>query len=302
MMKFREDRQAYHKWFKPIISHSEIAVAVDGVPLDKNRVFKYEVSSLADAVEFMKYYSGKVSPYKNCHNASEMTDRKLRIWSGTNSFQHMVNIFDSGIGIDSDVESMSKDLERIEQLEIEEPEYYFRETGLAVDVGKFMEGVPECFLDSEEVYQNEQVIQIDVLGSYDHRVNPQVVLRNMAKLIGYLKAYERRGLRIRVVMWIAGAMNEYRDESVDPYMLVIKHVIKGENDDYDLHKIACFLHPSYFRRGIFKFMEMSGQVMHKNYSVPILAKSGDLFMLDHGRTRSGDTIDRVLKRKDKAHE
>lgn len=287
-----EEKQRYHQWFKPIISSKDIESAFDLSRVPK-KIYAYEISSLVDVIEFAENYKGVTSEWGD-DDAESVGDRA---WHGTKTFEHCILMMKNGFGIEQVIADMEKNLENVVVEDVPQVEYRFDNTGLAVDVGKFMEGTPEAFLESDEVYENEQIVQIDVFGCYSSRTSSNTIMYNAIDLIRRLKRYEQQRIRVKIVMWIANHQDEYKGRFCDSYATILKVNIKSHDEDYNLHKIACFFHTSFFRRIIFKFMEQSGQVTKYSYGEALPSNRKDMYYLNRGATGDGASVEELVDKK-----
>ena len=273
-MSHSKNMKDYKQYFKPIIATSKLPFNRKG-----EKMHAYEIQGLERMIRFMEDFKGFEN--KQGHGASMKTGD----WSGTQTYNECLEVFKGKKKLDL-IERGKEIMHEESTQEVPTHEFLFKENGLSIDVGKFMEGQPECFLDSEEFYQNEKTVDINLMGTYHSGTDPERIFKNMGRILKYLKVLEQQKIRTSITLWFPNYLYKKDGETVDGYMSNVKVPVKGYNEPFNMHKIACMFHPSYFRRGIFKFMETSGYIQRGYGSVPSLNREEKkkFFCLSDGLT------------------
>lgn len=148
-----------------------------------------------------------------------------------------------------------KELKRLnDRYDIEKIEYLLDCEGDFFDVGIVMSGEPECWLKEIRTTEKKTLIELNVLGSYSWRKDQKDIISNAGLILAYCKFFEERGIQTKIMVHFIstneitgrGASNAYH----------YKILAKDQNQNIDYAKVSAILHPSFFRRGMFRVKEI----------------------------------------------
>jgi len=208
-------------------------------------------------VDLLKAFKDKELFTHPWHTSSH--DLKEGDWSGTRNFEDALKILKYGVPdikkILQGAETVSK--QNFKDKEFEADQYQFANAGEFFDVGEVLSGSPNPFLTSKSSFRNEKFADIVINTSFNSGVDSKTVLENMKKIIAVVKRLELSKIRVRIT-----AVNMTRisapDEGRITYCLFFP--IKEYNGKFDYKKLSSFLHPSFLRRIIFRWQEITNIV------------------------------------------
>ena len=122
-------------------------------------------------------------------------------------------------------------------------------TGTEVDVGKFVQGVPECMVDYPLTKTSKagKVVTLNASGCYSGSLTTEAVMKRGAAITGLALALERSAHETE--LWIDLTTDTRKDTRHGNGRIEIRVLVKGVNDVVDPSKIAfAYGHPSVLRR------------------------------------------------------
>lgn len=217
--------------------------------------YLYKCESLS---EFMKQVNGN-APFaregaRNGHKKSTSMS-----WDLNTSFDGIIEILESGWN-----EGSKKVVELSAQLGIEnlvdqtqtilEPDF----SGSILDVGEYINGNPEHFLEYTESEVPKQVVKICVPLTISGGENAQSLINRGVAMLALIDAIELTGVSTEV--W----MNVYIGIRGDGNLLT-ELKVKSSDEPFDVDKLACIIaHPAFFRRVYFSFVENMNEEIVNN--------------------------------------
>jgi hypothetical protein len=118
-------------------------------------------------------------------------------------------------------------------------------TGDYVDIDRYLEGVPENF--GQAILGNPKAVfaTINILNSAVHWTSPAYMLHKQRRIMRLVDWLEAQDIRCQIVL---------TEDSKVSYSQII---VKQFHDPFDLNALAVGMHPDFFRRTCFLFMEQS---------------------------------------------
>ena len=149
-------------------------------------------------------------------------------------------------------------------------EYVFADEGLFIDVGTFLEGNPEYFVQNEEGLQTERksVVTIMINCCQNAHTSGAAYFTRGAHTLNLIESLEKLGHPVEVVAAFAtDATGSQTPEKWDASECTI--VIKRSDQAVDYDKIAyCIANVSFFRRLMFRYFETRSNNYRKRFDVP----------------------------------
>jgi hypothetical protein len=148
-----------------------------------------------------------------------------------------------------EVDNLAKEL-------MSEPEGYVNDVhGLFFDIAKVIEGEPEAWLREPWDKQKKPRISVPIRGNYGGSFSSDNAIANASKVIALIKALEDTGIEVELKMVFAStnvsskAVNGNRNAAISV-------TIKNYDESFNWKKVSSMLHPSFFRRLIFREREL----------------------------------------------
>jgi hypothetical protein len=118
-------------------------------------------------------------------------------------------------------------------------------TGDYVDIDRYLEGVPENF--GQAILGNPKSVfaTINILNSAVNWTSPEYMLHKQRRIMRLVDWLEAQDIRCQIVLT--------EDSSVSYSQIIVKQ----SHDPFDLNALAVGMHPDFFRRTCFLFMEQS---------------------------------------------
>lgn len=133
---------------------------------------------------------------------------------------------------------------------------YQLDGGTYIDVGRYVEGEPECFGDFTTPENPTKVIRIEIGGSISHGISAETVISRGSAVAALIDLLEIRGYRCELAVCIAV------EESGSQHLTTIK--VKEARQPVDIDRLAfCLAHPSFLRRVWFGFIETEKEEIRK---------------------------------------
>ena len=175
-------------------------------------------------------------------------------FTGTDSFAEALDLLTNGspdimVGLKKQVKiaiaNLAKELNTLPQ------GYQLDVTGLFFDVSKVIDGEPEAWLRDPFDKERKPRIKIPISGSYNAGVSKDLVIKNASEIIALIKALEDNGFEIEATM-VFPANNSGNDGKNANSSVTIK----GFDENFNWLKLSGMLHPSFFRRLMFRDLEL----------------------------------------------
>lgn len=188
-----------------------------------------------------------------------------------------------------------KELKRLnDSYSVEKIEYLLDCEGDFFDVGIVMSGEPECWLKEIRTTEKKPLVELNVLGSYGWRKDQKDIISNAGLILAYCKYFEERGIQTKITVHFVstheitgrGASNAHH----------YKILAKDQNQNIDYAKVSAILHPSFFRRGMFRVKEIRhDEKQYDSYGKSVETKG--ILRLDDRSTIN--TIEKLFKKGNK---
>jgi len=139
---------------------------------------------------------------------------------------------------------------------------YHDVSGSYVDVGEFVQGVPECMVDFREDKRPARFAHIVVAACYAASFRASSAIQRGVTIAAIIDALEAQGIRCTVDLHFT-VKNESKTDQIDIH-LALKEAHAPLNLDTLTFGIA---HPAYLRRLIFGAMEHLPRERHREFSI-----------------------------------
>ena len=222
-----------------------------GVKLKKGintkKILTTNYKSLSELMKFLEKNENVKTNKISSHTANFK-------FSGTHNFDEALEMLRSGN------EEIKKGLKKGLKLEMDklrkeinsQPQGYVADVeGLFFDVAKVIEGEPECWYREPWDKTKKPRLQIPIGGSYNHKFKKEEAVKNATKIIALVKALEDNGFEVEMTMIF---MADYT--TTDNETMFHSVMIKNYDESFNWNKISAMLHPSFFRRIIFRDKEL----------------------------------------------
>lgn len=248
---------------------------------------KWRITNYSSLNELLRYLEKNEKTKTNQYSShKESSD-----FSGTKDFAEALGLLKNGSpeimeGLKKAVKlSVAKLAKEINTL----PQGYVTDVvGLFFDVSKVIDGEPECWLREPWDKEKKPRLRVPICGSYNAGVDKQTVINNASEIIALIKALEDNGFEVEATMVFPANDCSSSDKE--------KHAcnsvrIKGFDENFNWNKLSGMLHPSFFRRIVFRDLELMypetlasgyGRTTHDT----LLAFEGGESMLDLAQHRS----------------
>lgn len=121
--------------------------------------------------------------------------------------------------------------------------------GAFVDVGQYVEGVPECMVDFREDTRKSRFAKIVVAGTFSAGVSGEAAMARGVAICAVVDALESQGVRCDVDVVYYHGYNK-------PESILVTVPVKRAADPLNLDAVAFMLaHPACFRRILFSVLE-----------------------------------------------
>jgi len=174
-------------------------------------------------------------------------------FTGVSNFDEAVNMLKDGSeeimkGLKTNVKIAMDKLNK--ELNTEPQGYVADVQGLFFDVAKVIEGEPEAWYRDPWDKVKKPRIKVPIMGAYLASVKTETVIKNASEIIALIKALEDNGFECEMAMIFAvdnagGSQNAYHEVT-----------IKNFDESFNFKKISSMLHPSFFRRILFRELEI----------------------------------------------
>ncbi len=170
-----------------------------------------------------------------------------------------------------------------------EPRIAYDVVGDAPDVGAFLAGIPENMLTTEIGEGSARMVRILVnLGAA--AVEPDAIEARGIIACALVDALERVGYRCEVAaVWSARAWGDPRPGATGSLFYSFRTVLKQAEESLSLDRLTfALIHPAFFRRVMFRAMEMIPDVADRDKFVyggygapaPVMGEAGDVIVTE----------------------
>ncbi len=118
-------------------------------------------------------------------------------------------------------------------------------TGDALDVGRYLDGEPECFASLDNGQPRAKRVHIIVNAGYIHNVQNKSILRRQKRLVRLIDWLESQNVRCQVTALSSSQTGHF------------EVIVKQYHDPLDLNDVAITMHTAWYRRLYFRFAEYS---------------------------------------------
>lgn len=216
----------------------------------KKKPLNWVATNYGSLGQFLKHLEKNMDTKTNEDSAY----RSNYIFTGTHSFDEALELLRSGsaeimAGLKKSVklatEKLNKELNT-------QPEGYIPDvTGLFFDVARVIEGEPECWHREPWDKTKKPRLEIPVMGSYNAGFAKEKAIENATEIIALVKALESAGFECRLVMVFMATHTTYDNKGMFHSVM-----IKNFDENFNWQKLSAMLHPSFFRRLIFRDKEL----------------------------------------------
>lgn len=238
--------------------------------------------------DFKKYLEN------NKNSVNKRTLFRNDIWTGTETWSEFETYLEEGNkeATKSIKEYTKLYVDKFEQLYISNIAYEFDVTGEFFNIGAVMVGEPEAWIKQIEV-KDEKFIEINIQGTYSHNANLETVKQNASKLLAIASVLDSQGFSVRLNMLFRQKKSSKRGKIKNLDVLI---PIKDYNQPFDYKKMGILVGVPFFRRGIFRVLEIEfGNNLRDNYGV-INPKDGDISLVN---TSDLEDLERMLSNETK---
>jgi len=220
------------------------------IPKSKDDAKKWRTRHNPSVVRLLKFMEDNKSTVTNQN--SGMTGSYD--FTGTRSFDDALELLKNG---SPDIMKGLKVAVKLESEKIKrelntQPEGYVSDVeGLFFDVAKVIEGEPECWYREPWDKTRKPRLNVPIMGSYNAGFAKEKAIKHGAEIIALVKALENVGFEVslHMVFLIEGA-------SPDARFTVQSTTIKNYDETFNWAKLSAMLHPSFFRRFMFREIEL----------------------------------------------
>lgn len=217
---------------------------------DKNERKNWEMTHYKSLNELLRYLEKNEKTKTNYHSSYENGSD----FTGTKNFQEALDLLKNGspdimAGLKKQVKLAVADLAK--ELNTLPQGYTADVTGLFFDVSKVIDGEPEAWLREPWDKEKKPRISVPISGSYNANVKKELVIKNASEIIALIKALEDNGFEVEAVMVFPASESCSSGKNANSEV-----VIKGFDENFNWQKLSGMLHPSFFRRLMFRDLEL----------------------------------------------
>ena len=241
-----------------------------------------EMGTLSNYKKFMKLHYD----FKDARETSSMR-RGDDEFSGVENYDDFLELLDNGdedvmqkikVETGKQVAELAKKYEEVTQ------NFKFDVHGEMFDVGLVLTGVPEAWLEPDNVEVEKVRVEIIVNGTFNAGVNKSDVIKGGGRILAMIKILEDNDVEVKLK--IVSCIKDYNNKN----NLYVATDVKDYDEPINYKKASALLSPTYLRRGMFKVMELTArQNLNGGYGYP---RQVDGFIEIHDRKN----IDKLEKR------
>jgi hypothetical protein len=216
-----------------------------------NFVSRYTYSEYMEKATKGEPVEGSLSATKG--RASRSLTDHFAGFSGTDSFEHAVKLAEEGWTEGREFMGQIVDkLDHITTKLVTRPETVLDVTGDYVDVAVYLEGIPECMVQWQEVETTKRVARIMVNGSVSSGTSKEVIKWRGATVLALIDRLEAQGIRVELDL----INNVVRGGHSSTTFVTLKEA----SEPLHLDRLAFHLaHPSSLRRLMISLKETRGK-------------------------------------------
>tara|TARA_R110000850_G_scaffold100331_5_gene207598 strand:+ start:743 stop:1660 length:918 start_codon:yes stop_codon:yes gene_type:complete len=212
--------------------------------------------------ESIKNFLADTDKDKTDHNSSRDDEFGF---SQSKSLEHAIELM-----IDGD-KSMMKEIVALAEGKLTEviKKYADKEIGISrgvegnyFDVDLVLQGEPESFYKSKDEQVPDKFLHLDINAGYSSSVNAETVKNNIVNIIVAISLLESIGHRISIDCWWTST-----NERSNKPTIFLKYKLKSKLQALNIQSLVSVMHPSFFRRIMFRFYELFGTA-ESGYGVP----------------------------------
>ena len=177
-------------------------------------------------------------------------------FSQTNSFDDALKILETG---SKEILDGLKDATKHAISELQKelntmPDTYIADVhGLFFDIAKVIEGEPECWYRDAWDKEKKPRIYVPLMGSYNAGFDSKKAIKNASKIIALIKALEDKGIEVELDMVFMAYNKCFSGDKKHGFCSV---TVKSYDENFNFTKLSAMLHPSFFRRLMFREDEL----------------------------------------------
>ena len=209
-------------------------------------------------------------------------DKGLSGWHGTSSWEEAQRLAVAGWpeGVSAAKPLMHRISTRLVE-SLKRPEIVYDVTGDMFDMGKVVEEVPECWMKWEDGQEASITSPVHIVSNVSAScgISPETIIRKGSAVMALVMVLEASGRRCKVDVCCSLDSGYGRSTSSWGEMSL---TVKDYYDDLNLDALAYpLMQPSFLRRHVFRFAEVSFEDLDSGYGMPAdpkWANRGDIFL------------------------
>lgn len=183
-------------------------------------------------------------------------------------------------------------------------ETYHDVTGSYVDVGEYVQGVPECMVDFRADRRPVRFAHLIVSATFSAAIETQAVIQRGATIAAVVDALETQGIRCTVDLLFQSTDYTARIIGATPSTFEVRVPIKEAHAPLNLDTLTFGVaHPAYLRRLMFAVMEQYPADVRDHYQVgfgygisrPIKDVPGSIIFQTPGEKESWSEADSLAR-------
>jgi len=132
------------------------------------------------------------------------------------------------------------------------------------DVGLVLTGVPEAWLEPDNIEEEKVRVEIIINGTFHSGVSKNDVVKGAGRILAIIKILEDNDVEVKLK--IVSCINRYNHSSENLYVATD---VKDYDEPINYKKASALLSPTHLRRGMFKVMELTAkQKLDSGYGCP----------------------------------
>lgn len=205
----------------------------------KDHVYKFD--SPFDFIDYL----GEPNPGL----ASAETDNSASPWSGTKDYEAAKQVSFEGFDV-SDVVATLSELEA--SFDSQDVGVVHDVQGAFVDVGAYMTGEPECMIDFVETERPNNAVKLVFDVCEGAGVSTKQMMNRAACLAGVVDYLEKQSVPTEVHLLVSNDFQSYYGSNSLSGVFI---KVKEANERLNINLLTGVLHPGFFRRIYFNFVE-----------------------------------------------
>lgn len=232
--------------------------------------FRKEFSSFSQFVDFCE---NTPTDLPNDRRESRKEDEHYQEFTGVKNFKEAVTLAREGWpeGFKKSKELSSSMFDHVSEM-IERVDVNHDVEGHAIDISRYVDGEPECWLKFENVIQEAEagnrLIKISFNCSVSSTVSRETIIARGATIVALIELLEYAGHRVELTLVFANGRMFDRQSNRPPIMSSFIR-IKDFDQNVNLTQLSYALaHPSVLRALMFSFMEIAPEAVRVMVGVP----------------------------------